>query len=878
MRKNISLFLYLLLAAPLLAQRDIPLSGLVVRQNSRVKTGQVEYLSKVSIQATQAAAPTMSDATGSFTLVFADKPAYNVTRIFAEKSGMEVVNKTDLERAAVIGRLDKLKIVMCPAGEQMESQMQYYGIAQEAIVSRFKKRIAALEAANTDLDKLIVEVNEEFNLDLKTKNEAFYALEKEWSEALASAQETALKFAAINLDDADSLYLQADAAFKKGDFTRVLQLLQYDLLDKNLRNIRSNLSAADSLSAEGRARIARGQENLRHTIQNALLAARVAKFDGAWKRAEAYYDLAAKHGSNDIDIVDEAAEFFKRQNKIDKSKFYYELALSIAIDTLSIISARNGYGSLLLKTKNFEEAIINFNKSMELSIPIVEKHPQLVIENVLFSLNNLGLVYEGMGDYMKSQKIYEFALQAIAKYIDEYNSICAPFAADIYNNLGKIFMKNLNYEKALLCYKYSLLIRQELVTYYPEMQEDMCTTTGNIANLYTRNNDLDSSIQYYVKSLEFARNLSKKNPDRYRELEGQTLINFANYYNESKNDSMCLALYSEALNIFNLLFKVNPQIYTDYIGTIYQNLGSFASEGKKYNDAINYYIQSYNSFNLYLMYVDKSAIALTSLGRTCYDIKDYKNSEIYLNNSLERWEKISDKISVEQRVEKLKTYLWLGLLYEHFLKEDGVMDYKVKGFTLMTSAIMEVFEIPNFENNSLVNNIYNELSRLSNFFGLYTKESHLIYKMTSEAEELTNLNKKEKDNNKKIENQKEILKILINTESKFPTNFELKNKIVNNYGILSWYQITNRQFKEAEESAISGLKKDSTVIWINTHLVVAYLYQGKWDLAQDIYLKFKDSPFDKTAHFKDVFKQDLNELEELGITHPDVVKARYLLK
>ena len=87
----------------------------------------------------------MSDACGSFTLVFADKPAYTVTRIFAEKNGMEVVNKTDLERATVIGRLDKLKIVMCPAGELMESQMQHYGIAQEAIVSRFKKRIATHE-------------------------------------------------------------------------------------------------------------------------------------------------------------------------------------------------------------------------------------------------------------------------------------------------------------------------------------------------------------------------------------------------------------------------------------------------------------------------------------------------------------------------------------------------------------------------------------------------------------------------------------------------------------------------------------------------------------------------------------------------------------
>jgi len=452
--------LSLLITPPLLAQRDIPLPGLVLRQNSRVKTGQIEYLSKVSIQATQAAAPTMSDATGSFTLVFADKPAYNVTRIFAEKSGMEVVNKTDLERAAVIGRLDKLKIVMCPAGELMENQMQYYGIAQEAIVSRFKKRIAALEAANADLDELIAEINDEYNLQLKTKNEAIYALEKEWNEALAYAHETAQKFAAINLDDADSLYLQADAAFQKGDFTRVLQLLQYDLLDKNLRNIRSNLSAADSLNTEGRARIARGQENLRQTIQNALFAARVAKLDGEWKRAEAYYDLAVKGDEQDVEIVFEVAHYLQLQNQFAKARTYYEKALTQTSRPFKKSSILNNLGVLLQKNNEMGGAKQSYEEALQIRRKLAEKTPDVYLPYVAMTLNNLGVLLSDNNEMGGAKKSYEEALQIRRKLAEKNPDVYLPDVAMTLNNLGALFYTDnemggaqQSYEEALQIYR-----------------------------------------------------------------------------------------------------------------------------------------------------------------------------------------------------------------------------------------------------------------------------------------------------------------------------------------------------------------------------------------------------------------------------------------
>jgi tetratricopeptide (TPR) repeat protein len=119
----------------------------------------------------------------------------------------------------------------------------------------------------------------------------------------------------------------------------------------------------------------------------------------------------------------------------------------------------------------------------------------------------------------------------------------------------------------------------------------------------------------------------------------------------------------------------------------------------------------------------------------------------------------------------------------------------------------------------------------------------------------------------------EIYKDLAKEDQKY--NLELANI----YGNISFYQLFNKNFIQAEKSANEGLKIDPTQTWIKTNLAHALLFQGKFNEAQNIYLELKDQtyPEDESKTFRYYFLQDLDEFEKAGITHPDIPGIRELL-
>ncbi|MFZ4402184.1 MAG: hypothetical protein ACOYO1_19290, partial [Bacteroidales bacterium] len=76
-----------------------------------------------------------------------------------------------------------------------------------------------------------------------------------------------------------------------------------------------------------------------------------------------------------------------------------------------------------------------------------------------------------------------------------------------------------------------------------------------------------------------------------------------------------------------------------------------------------------------------------------------------------------------------------------------------------------------------------------------------------------------------------------------------------------------------------GIQTDSTQLWIHSKLALALLFQGKFDEAKKKYLVLKDKElsYENSKTYKDVFIRDFEDLEKLGITHPDVRKIKELL-
>ncbi|MEL7005823.1 MAG: hypothetical protein AAFN93_24305, partial [Bacteroidota bacterium] len=123
-------------------------------------------------------------------------------------------------------------------------------------------------------------------------------------------------------------------------------------------------------------------------------------------------------------------------------------------------------------------------------------------------------------------------------------------------------------------------------------------------------------------------------------------------------------------------------------------------------------------------------------------------------------------------------------------------------------------------------------------------------------------------------------KVVDNLEQAFaerPNSPRIRTYLSIQLGNLSWYYIFARNFTGAETVARRGLEIDESQTWINSNLVIALVFQGRFEEAKPIYVQLKDQPYDENRMWTTIFLEDLFTLENAGITHPDVRLVRQLL-
>ena len=137
----------------------------------------------------------------------------------------------------------------------------------------------------------------------------------------------------------------------------------------------------------------------------------------------------------------------------------------------------------------------------------------------------------------------------------------------------------------------------------------------------------------------------------------------------------------------------------------------------------------------------------------------------------------------------------------------------------------------------------------------------------------------ELDSLKKFHFNKEIRQILqfsINCNNKTSnTNYRIATKSSN----YSYYMIKRKDFIEALLYAELAKEAFPYLTILYTNLALSYLFTDQWEEAEKIYITYQDSTYNNGNRYcRDGFLEDLDELESLGITHPDFAKARALLE
>lgn len=112
---------------------------------------------------------------------------------------------------------------------------------------------------------------------------------------------------------------------------------------------------------------------------------------------------------------------------------------------------------------------------------------------------------------------------------------------------------------------------------------------------------------------------------------------------------------------------------------------------------------------------------------------------------------------------------------------------------------------------------------------------------------------------------------------------EDREKISNRlYGNLSWNNLLDRKYLEAEKAALRSLEIYPEKEWVKTNLALAYVLTGRYNKARPIYLALAAKPFDRDEGeeklFKYFFLDDLKKLNNAGVDHPDFKRVKQLLE
>ena len=98
------------------------------------------------------------------------------------------------------------------------------------------------------------------------------------------------------------------------------------------------------------------------------------------------------------------------------------------------------------------------------------------------------------------------------------------------------------------------------------------------------------------------------------------------------------------------------------------------------------------------------------------------------------------------------------------------------------------------------------------------------------------------------------------------------------YGTASWTRLFAGKVAEARTAALKALSIDADQLWVHLNLAHAYLLEGHFDWAKAIYLQDKDKRGSWNHTGAQIALQDLKDLREAGVEHPDLARAEEYLR
>ena len=523
-----------------------------------------------------------------------------------------------------------------------------------------------------------------------------------------------------------------------------------------------------------------------------------------------------------------------------------DVFLPVFADTLNNLANSHN------EQKSYDIAEEEFKEALKIRRELAEKNPDIFLPDVAHTLNGLAIIHKYQKLYDDAENEFKEVLKIRRDLVADNHDDYLPDVAMTLNNIAILHHEQQHYNEAKSKYKEALRIFGELAKLNPNgYLPDIAMTLSNIAALYYNNKMYENSEDKYKEALRIYRELAELNPDGYLVEVASTLHSIATLHNDQNRHSNAEMEFKEALKILRYLAEKKPDVYFPEVAKTLNNLAILHNNQQQYHIAEKNYQEALKI--LRVLAEKKPDDYLPCLANTIYDLayvhnsqKSYDKAEMEYMEAIKIKRDLAEKSPTTYLPEVAKTLNNLANLYSRQKCYDKAEEeYKevLRIYRDLAKDNLSVYlsDIINTLNNyglSLEHAQKREI-QIKCFYELYSIYSNLI----------------------DIQNIKHF-----HSERK-----ELLKKII-------WTHMLTGEFEKSKDAANKYFGLNDGVDIQLTKVAHALLFMGKYKEAENIYLKNKDikiSEDDKTLG--DVMLEELDELEQNGVTHPDVDKIRELL-
>lgn len=549
--------------------------------------------------------------------------------------------------------------------------------------------------------------------------------------------------------------------------------------------------------------------------------------------------------------------------------------------------------------QQYSESEAQFMEGLELYTQLDKEEPGIYLEKIASVQESIALNFQLRNQYDKARGFYLKALDIYRSLAENNTELYSPGLASCLEKYAGFLQMNQEFLSSELYFKESLHIYSALVrTNNPLYLANQASVYNGLAFVQQAYGNLKNSIENYRHALEIYRGLAKDQPNIFLSKVAYTLNYYAYLLLYSHQPDSAYKSYEESLQIYTKLALENKQEYlpwvaftNNYFGYAYQVNNEFISAKGRYSEALRIYEELATGDSL--LYKPQLGFTLNNLAYVYQNLgypeaaeKYYLralniytglislNRSLYLPNVAYTRKSLALLLQSNERINGAKVLFEEALMnfQELFVYDPGLYQSYLGEVNLYIGDIERILNHPEKAEKyfSVSANHYKELSSINpQMYDPYY--AWVLLKNGTNQNEL-------KHYSEGIQNFRTAIQKYNTLMKSDPKQFLPLLSI--SYGNLAYSYLFTNQFKVAETASRQALDGDSNQTWINTNLAHALLFQGKFEEAKAIYLQYKDQPYPQKPEktFREIFLKDLEELEEAGVTHPDIVKIGELLK